>query len=135
LDTIDAVIVIAEYGHGKRAGVLSDYTFAVRDENNDNQLRIIGKAYSGLTDKEIDTITKQLRSITIKDNGYRIVVKPELILEISFDSIQKSDRHDSGFALRFPRIKNIRSDKNVKDIDTLLKVRGIYENQTYLNTK
>ena len=135
LDTIDAVIVIAEYGHGKRAGVLSDYTFAVRDENNDNQLRIIGKAYSGLTDKEINTITKQLRSNMIKDDGYRIIVKPELILEISFDSIQKSDRHDSGFALRFPRIKNIRNDKNVTDIDTLQKVRRIYENQTYLNAK
>ena len=135
LDTIDAVIVIAEYGHGKRAGVLSDYTFAVRDENNDNQLRIIGKAYSGLTDKEINMITKQLRSIMIKDDGYRIVVKPELILEISFDSIQKSDRHDSGFALRFPRIKNIRNDKNVTDIDTLQKVRRIYENQAYLNAK
>ena len=135
LDTIDTVIVIAEYGHGKRAGVLSDYTFAVRDENNSNQLRIIGKAYSGLTDKEINTITKKLRSIMIKDDGYGIVVKPEMILEISFDSIQKSDRYDSGFALRFPRIKNIRSDKNVTDIDTLQKVRRIYENQTYLNAK
>jgi DNA ligase-1 len=135
LDTIDAVIIIAEYGHGKRAGVLSDYTFAVRDENNSNQLRIIGKAYSGLTDKEINTITKKLRSIMIRDDGYGIVVKPELILEISFDSIQKSDRHDSGFALRFPRIKNVRGDKNVTDIDTLQKVRRIYENQTYLNVK
>ena len=143
LDTIDVVIVSAEYGHGKRAGVLSDYTFAVIDENNNDnnfyekniKLKTIGKAYSGLTDKEIDTITKQLRSIMIKDNGYGIVVKPELILEISFDSIQKSDRHDSGFALRFPRIKNIRSDKNVTDIDTLQKVRRIYENQTYLNAQ
>jgi DNA ligase-1 len=135
LDTIDAVVVIAEYGHGKRAGVLSDYTFAVRDEINSNQLRIVGKAYSGLTDKEINMITKKLRSIMIKDDGYGIVVKPEVILEISFDSIQKSDRHDSGFALRFPRIKNIRSDKNVADIDTLQKVRRIYENQTYLNVK
>lgn len=135
LDTIDAVIVIAEYGHGKRAGVLSDYTFAVQDKNNSNQLRIIGKAYSGLTDKEINTITKRLRSIMIKDDGYGIVVKPELILEISFDSIQRSDRHDSGFALRFPRIKNIRTDKNVTDIDTLQKVRRIYENQKYLNAK
>jgi DNA ligase 1 len=135
LDTIDAVIVMAEYGHGKRAGVLSDYTFAVQDENNSNQLRIIGKAYSGLTDKEINTITKKLRSIMIKDDRYGIVVKPELILEISFDSIQKSERHDSGFALRFPRIKNIRTDKNVTDIDTLQKVRRIYENQKYLNAK
>ena len=135
LDTIDAVIVIAEYGHGKRAGVLSDYTFAVRDENNSNQLRIIGKAYSGLTDKEISIITKKLRTIMIRDDGYGIVVKPELILEISFDGIQKSDRHDSGFALRFPRIKNVRSDKNVTDIDTLQKVRRLYENQTYLNVR
>jgi DNA ligase-1 len=88
-----------------------------------------------LTDKEINMITKKLRSIMIKDDGYGIVVKPEVILEISFDSIQKSNRHDSGFALRFPRIKNIRSDKNVADIDTLQKVRRIYENQTYLNVK
>lgn len=135
LDTIDAVIVIAEYGQGKRAGVLSDYTFAVRDENDNNQLKIIGKAYSGLTDKEISMITEKLKSIIIKDDGYKIAVKSELILEISFDSIQKSDRHDSGFALRFPRIKNIRSDKNITDIDTLQKVRHIYENQSYLNDK
>jgi DNA ligase-1 len=135
LDTIDAVIVIAEYGQGKRAGVLSDYTFAVRDENDNNQLKIIGKAYSGLTDKEISMITEKLKSIIIKDDGYKIAVKSELILEISFDSIQKSDRHDSGFALRFPRIKNIRSDKNITDIDTLQKIRHIHENQSYLNDK
>lgn len=135
LDTIDAVIVIAEYGQGKRAGVLSDYTFAVRDENDNNQLKIIGKAYSGLTDKEISMITEKLKSIIIKDDGYKIAVKSELILEISFDSIQKSERHDSGFALRFPRIKNIRSDKNITDIDTLQKIRHIYENQSYLNDK
>lgn len=135
LDTIDAVIVIAEYGQGKRAGVLSDYTFAVRDENDNNQLKIIGKAYSGLTDKEISMITEKLKSIIIKDDGYKIAVKSELILEISFDSIQKSDRHESGFALRFPRIKNIRSDKNITDIDTLQKIRHIYENQSYLNDK
>jgi DNA ligase-1 len=138
LDTIDAVIVAAEYGHGKRAAVLSDYTFAVRDENdnnNNNQLKTIGKAYSGLTDDEINKITKKLKSIMIKDDGYRMIVRPEIILEIAFDSIQKSDRHDSGFALRFPRIKNIRTDKTVMDIDTLLKVRQIYEKQAYLISK
>jgi len=86
--------------------VLSDYTFAVRDEKNNNQLKIIGKAYSGLTDDEINKITKKLKSIMIKDEGYRIMIRPEIVLEISFDSIQKSNRHDSGFALRFPRIKN-----------------------------
>ena len=135
LDSIDAVIVIAEYGHGKRAGVLSDYTFAVRDHNDSNKLRTIGKAYSGLTDDEINEITKDLKSIMLKDEGYRIIVKPELVLEIAFDSIQKSDRHDSGFALRFPRIKNIRKDKDITDIDTLQKVNQIYERQIYIMSK
>jgi DNA ligase-1 len=158
LDTIDAVIVIAEYGHGKRAGVLSDYTFAVIDEeydddnNNDNddqnfnlndndnylkntRLKTIGKAYSGLTDKEIDEMTERLRDIIVEDNGNRILVKPEIVLEVAFDTIQKSDRHNSGFALRFPRIKNIRTDKSLKDIDTLQKVRQIYKNQVYVKHK
>ena len=135
LDTIDAVILIAEYGHGKRAGLLSDYTFAVKADSNSNQLRTIGKAYSGLNDDEIDEMTKNLRSIMIKDEGYRIMVKPHIVLEIAFDSIQKSDRHHSGFALRFPRIKNIRRDKDVADIDTFQKVKQIYENQMYLMNK
>ena len=149
LDTIDVVIVIAEYGHGKRAGVLSDYTFAVIDEgnnnnnyNNDNnfykkniRLKTIGKAYSGLTDKEIDEMTKRLREITVEVKGNRILVKPEIILEVAFDTIQKSDRHDSGFALRFPRIKSIRFDKGIKDIDTLEKVKQIYKNQIYVKHK
>ena len=149
LDTIDAVIVIAEYGHGKRAGVLSDYTFAVIDENkkdnDDNlttnnyldniRLKTIGKAYSGLTDKEIDEMTERLRGIIVEDKGNRILVKPEIVLEVAFDTIQKSERHDSGFALRFPRIKNIRIDKNLKDIDTLEKVRQIYQNQVYVKHK
>ena len=148
LDTIDVVIVIAEYGHGKRAGVLSDYTFAVIDEesndnyNNDNnlnekntKLKTIGKAYSGLTDKEIDEMTKRLREITVEDEGNRIRVKPEIVLEVAFDTIQQSERHNSGFALRFPRIKSIRIDKGIKDIDTLEKVRQIYKNQVYVKHK
>jgi DNA ligase-1 len=132
LDTVDAIIVSAEYGHGKRAGTLSDYTFAVKDDYGDNQLRIIGKAYSGLTDEEINNITEKLRTSMIKDEGYRIVVRPEIVLEIAFDSIQRSDRHNSGFALRFPRIKNIRKDKTVWDIDSLSKIKQIYNRQVYL---
>jgi DNA ligase-1 len=132
LDTVDAIIVSAEYGHGKRAGTLSDYTFAVKDDYDDNQLRIIGKAYSGLTDEEINNITGKLRTSMIKDEGYRIVVRPEIVLEIAFDSIQRSDRHNSGFALRFPRIKNIRKDKTVWDIDSLSKIKQIYNRQVYL---
>ncbi len=139
LDTIDAVIVIAEYGHGKRAGALSDYTFAVTEEDSNNSsvnnLRTIGKAYSGLTDDEIYQMTKRLKSIMIKDEGIRIMVKPEIVLEVAFDSIQKSNRHNSGFALRFPRIKNIREDKSVSDIDSLQKVKQIYEKQTYIMSK
>lgn len=122
-DTIDAVIVAAEYGHGKRAGVLSDYTFAVLDGE---ELKVIGKAYSGLTDDEIEMLDKRLREITIRDLGYKIIVKPEIVIEVAFDSIQESDRHDSGFALRFPRIKRIRFDKSVQEIDTLDKIREIY---------
>jgi DNA ligase-1 len=150
LDTIDSVIVMAEYGHGKRAGTLSDYTLAVKDfeqspsliEDNDVihskdpeypfNLKIIGKAYSGLSNKEIDELTKKLKSITIRDEGNRIIVKPKIILEVSFDTIQKSDRHGSDYALRFPRIKNIRHDKDLKDIDSLEKIKSIYENQVYV---
>jgi DNA ligase-1 len=134
LDSIDAVIVIAEYGHGKRAGTLSDYTFAVKDDH-DGLLKTIGKAYSGLTDTEIVKMTDKLRSITVRDEGYRLVVRPEIVLEVAFDSIQKSDRHDSGFALRFPRIKYIRTDKTVSDIDTMEKVHRIYERQSYLKSR
>lgn len=139
LDTIDAVIVIAEYGNGKRAGVLSDYTFAVRDDENNNNdtstLRTIGKAYSGLTDSEILEMTKRLKSIMTRDEGIRIIVKPEIVIEVAFDSLQKSNRHDSGFALRFPRIKNIRKDKSILDIDSLQKVTQIYEKQTHMTGK
>ena len=126
LDTIDAVIVAAEYGHGKRAGVISDYTFAVRDGGG---LRTIGKAYSGLTDEEIGEMTERLKGITLKDFGYRRTVVPQVVIEVAFDSIQRSDRHDSGYALRFPRIKSIRSDKSVDDIDTLDKVASIFRAQ------
>lgn len=126
LDTVDAVIVAAEYGHGKRVGVISDYTFAVRDGE---ELKTIGKAYSGLTDEEIEEMTRRLKEITIQDFGYRRTVIPEVVIEVAFDSIQKSERHDSGYALRFPRIKRIRTDKSVADIDTIEKVEAIFRGQ------
>ena len=150
LDTIDTVIVMAEYGHGKRAGTLSDYTLAVKDYDSESSndikvpedarslfrnLKIIGKAYSGLSNKEIDNMTKKLKSLIIQDEGSRIIVKPEIILEVSFDTIQKSNRHGSGYALRFPRIKNIRYDKELNDIDSLEKIKVIYENQFHVKNK
>ena len=126
LDTLDVVIVAAEYGHGRRAGVISDYTFAVKDGGT---LKTIGKAYSGLTDAEIDGMTRKLKEITIRDHGYRREVKPEVVVEVAFDSIQRSDRHDGGFALRFPRIKRIRTDKSPDDIDTVDEVERIFNGQ------
>lgn len=126
LDTLDVVIVAAEYGHGKRAGVISDYTFAVRDGD---VLKTVGKAYSGLTDKEIDEMTKRLKEITTRDFGYRREVRPEIVVEVAFDSVQRSDRHDGGYALRFPRIKRIRTDKGAADIDTIEKVERIFTGQ------
>ncbi|MBM3898460.1 MAG: ATP-dependent DNA ligase [Thaumarchaeota archaeon] len=126
LDTLDVVVVAAEYGHGKRAGTISDYTFAVRDNG---EFRVVGKAYSGLSDEEIDYMTERVNSLLVQDLGYRMAVKPEIILEVAFDAIQKSDRHDSGYALRFPRIKRIRLDKNVDEIDTIQRVETIYRMQ------
>ncbi|MEY2540580.1 MAG: ligase 1 [Verrucomicrobiota bacterium] len=118
LATLDVVVVAAELGHGKRNKVLSDYTFAVRDEGS-GELLPIGKAYSGLTDVEIAELTEHFKQNTIVDRGRYREVKPDVVLEVAFDSIQPSTRHTSGLALRFPRIKAIRRDKNVDAIDTL----------------
>jgi DNA ligase 1 len=124
LSTLDVVVVGAEFGHGKRHKVLSDYTFAVRDENS-GELLPIGKAYSGLTDVEIAELTEHFKQNTIVDHGRYREVKPEIVLEVAFNSIQPSNRHASGLALRFPRIKAIRRDKNVDAIDTLAYAREL----------
>jgi DNA ligase-1 len=125
LATLDCVITAAEFGHGKRRGVLSDYTFAVRREA---ELVDIGKAYSGLTDVEIATMTEELKRIGTW-NGWRYIVEPKIVLEIAFDRLQESKRHKSGYAMRFPRIARIRDDKSVEQISTIDEVRRIYESQ------
>jgi ATP-dependent DNA ligase I len=124
LATLDVVVVAAELGHGKRNDVLSDYTFAVRDEASGNLLPI-GKAYSGLTDPEIAELTEHFKQNTIADHGRYRAVKPDVVLEVAFNSIQPSARHASGLALRFPRIKAIRRDKNIDSIDTLQYAREL----------
>jgi DNA ligase 1 len=124
MPTLDCVVVIAEQGHGKRSDVLSDYTFAVRDESN-GQLRVIGKAYSGLTDDEIEDLTEHFKKHTLRKERRRHHVEPDVVLEIAFDAIRPSLRHDSGLALRFPRIKAIRRDKTIADIDTLESARAL----------
>ena len=124
LATLDVVVVAAELGHGKRNNVLSDYTFAVRDEVTGDFLPI-GKAYSGLTDAEIAELTEHFKQNTIADHGRYRTVKPDVVLEVAFNSIQPSMRHASGLALRFPRIKAIRRDKNIDSIDTLQYAREL----------
>ena len=127
--TLDVVITAAEQGHGKRATVLSDYTFAVR---SGDQFLNIGKAYSGLTDAEIRDMTKVLRDLAIGKYSRVLLVKPQQVLEVGFDGIQKSPRHKSGYALRFPRILRWRTDKRPEDCDTIERVRELYQSSLNL---
>ena len=126
LATLDVVVTAAEFGHGKRIHVLSDYTFAVR---SGEELVNIGKAYSGLTDKEIAELTQWFLAHTVADHGHLREVEPEIVLEVAFNAIMRSDRHDSGYALRFPRIVRVRDDKLPKDIDSVQTVEQIYKRQ------
>ena len=128
LATLDVVITAVEYGHGKRIGVLSDYTFAVRDGE---RLVNIGKAYSGLTDVEIAEMTKWFLEHTLEDQGFRLIVERKIVLEVAFNNMMRSDRHESGYALRFPRIVRIRTDKPSEEADTLERAREIYQQQKH----
>jgi DNA ligase-1 len=126
LATLDVVVTAVEYGHGKRIRVLSDYTFAVWDGN---RLANIGKAYSGLTDAEIAEMTKWFLEHKVEDQGFRLIVEPKIVLEVAFNNMMRSDRHDSGYALRFPRIVRLRPDKLPEDADTIERAKEIYEKQ------
>jgi DNA ligase 1 len=126
LATLDVVVTRAEFGNGKRAQVLSDYTFAVR---KGEELVNIGKAYTGLTDVEITEMTQWFFAHTIADHGHVRDVEPKVVLEVAFNAVMRSDRHDSGFSLRFPRIVRIRTDKLPAEIDTLEQVEAIYRKQ------
>jgi DNA ligase-1 len=127
LATLDVVVTAVEWGHGKRRHMLSDYTFAVRDPDNDNQLLNVGKAYSGLTDAEIIEMTEYFKAHTIRDFGRVRLVEPTVVIEVAFDKIQPSPRHKSGYALRFPRIVRLRPDKRPVDANTLEDVKAIAE--------
>ncbi len=128
LATLDVVVTAVEYGHGKRARLLSDYTFAVRDTAG-GELLNVGKAYSGLTDKEIAELTKYFLAHTITDEGSRRQVEPMLVIEVAFNNVMESDRHASGYALRFPRILRVRTDKTPAEIDTVERVRELFQTQ------
>jgi len=130
LATLDVVVTGVEYGNGRRAHVLSDYTFAVRDTDDPNEpLKNVGKAYSGLTDQEIADMTAFFKAHTLEDQGHFRTVAPTVVLEVAFNNLMRSTRHASGFALRFPRILRIRTDKPVSEIDTLHRVEEIYNSQ------
>ena len=126
LATLDVVVTAVEYGHGKRIGVLSDYTFAVWDGE---RLVNIGKAYSGLTDAEIADMTQWFLAHKISEEGLRLEVEPKIVLEVAFNNMMRSTRHSSGYALRFPRIARLRPDKGPEDADTIETVKEIYERQ------
>ncbi len=127
LATLDVVVTSVELGHGKRRNVLSDYTFAVRRSETDGELLNIGKAYSGLTDVEISEMTEWFRAHTLQEfaHGRVRLVEPLIVIEVTFDRVQPSNRHKGGFALRFPRILRLRRDKTVDEIDTLDAVRKL----------
>jgi DNA ligase-1 len=127
LATLDVVVTGAEFGHGKRAGILSDYTFAVRGAGG--ELLNVGKAYSGLTDAEIAEMSAWMMEHTLEDQGFFRTVEPLMVLEVAFNNIMRSGRHASGFALRFPRILRTRTDKPVAEIDTVERVEEIYQSQ------
>jgi DNA ligase-1 len=127
--TLDVAVTAVEVGHGKRRHLLSDYTFAVRRSTEDDELLNIGKAYSGLTDRELTDLTQWFKEHTIKEfaHGRVRVVEPSIVIEVTFDRVQPSNRHKSGYALRFPRILRLRPDKTTAEIDTLDTVRRLVE--------
>lgn len=127
--TLDVAVTAVEVGHGKRRNLLSDYTFAVRRSAEDDELLNIGKAYSGLTDRELTELTEWFKEHTLQEyaHGRVRVVEPVIVIEVTFDRVQPSKRHKSGYALRFPRILRLRPDKKPTDIDTLETVRRLVE--------
>src|SRR5689334_12945991 len=127
--TLDVAVTAVEVGHGKRRHLLSDYTFAVRRSIEDDELLNIGKAYSGLTDQELMDLTEWFKAHTLQEfaHGRVRIVEPTIVIEVTFDRVQRSNRHKSGYALRFPRILRLRPDKTTAEIDNLETVKRLVE--------
>ena len=125
--TLDVVVTAVEVGHGKRRNLLSDYTFAVRKSEQNDELLNIGKAYSGLTDVELTEMTEWFKQHTIQEfaHGRVRLVEPTVVIEVTFDRVQPSKRHKSGYALRFPRILRLRPDKKPNEADTIETVQKL----------
>ncbi|MEM4332847.1 MAG: ATP-dependent DNA ligase [Nitrososphaerota archaeon] len=127
-ETLDVVIVAAEWGHGRRRGWLSNYHLAVLDEETKNFM-VVGKTFKGLTDEEFQHMTERLLSIKTDEAGWGVTVRPEVVVEVAYNEIQKSPHYESGLALRFARIVRIRSDKSPQEVDTLQRLRTLYQRQ------
>ncbi|MEM1517066.1 MAG: hypothetical protein QXW88_06050, partial [Thermofilum sp.] len=125
---LDLVIVGAEWGHGRRRGWLSDYYLAARNPET-GEFLIVGKTFKGLTDTEFEEITRKLLELKVRDEGWRIWVKPSIVAEVAFSEVQKSPKYRSGYALRFARIVRLRPDKQPEEAATIHDVRRIYEEQ------
>jgi len=128
LEPLDLVIVAAEYGYGRRHGWLSDYYLAARDEET-GELLVVGKTFKGLTDLEIIEMTERLKELAVREEGHRVIVQPQIVVEVAYNEIQRSPKYKCGMALRFARITRIRDDKGPEEADTIQRVRRIYERQ------
>jgi DNA ligase-1 len=125
-ESLDCVIVAADRGSGRRRGWLSNYHLAVADEAGFSP---VGKTFKGLTDQEFGAMTTRLRALAVSDDGYTVAVRPEVVVEVAYNEIQRSPQYSSGFALRFARITRIREDKGPGQITTLVELRGLYDRQ------
>ena len=127
-DRLDLAIIAADWGYGRRTGWLSNYHLAARDETT-GDLLMVGKTFKGLTDEEFIEMTRNLLNLKISRDQYTVRVKPNIVVEVAYNEIQKSPQYPSGLALRFARVVRIREDKSVKDIDTIQRLRELYQKQ------
>ena len=132
IELLDLTIVAADWGYGRRTGWLSNYHLAARSEE---EFIVIGKTFKGLTDKEFESMTKRLQKLVVNETSFTVYVKPEIVVEVAFNEIQKSSKYDSGFALRFARITRIREDISIVDVDSINKVQQLYDKQFEFKSK
>jgi len=132
--TLDLVIVAAEYGHGYRYRWLSDYHLAAYDPSTGG-FEVVGKCFTGLTDEEIDYLTRRLKELAVAQRGRMVIVRPKIVVEVGFAELQESPHYRAGVALRFPRILRLREDKEPHEASTIDEVREIYERQFMVKAK
>lgn len=126
VENLDLVIVAADWGYGRRTGWLSNYHLAVRSEDS-GEFLVVGKTFKGLTDNEFKELTKRLLEIKIAEDRQTVYVKPKIVVEVTFNEIQRSSKYESGLALRFARITRIRDDKGSNEIDTIQRIKELYK--------